>query len=266
MSWSTLKTEAVIINSYPIREADRRYSALTKNFGKLSFLGRGAGKIKAKLAPHLEPFAIVDLEVVQGRRSTTVISVEKKVSFTNIAGSFNKRILALHSLSWLNRQINEGEQDPSLYIELLIWLKFLNNSPELTPRRSAFVMGAFLLKIMSILGYGAELKRCLSCKGEIFPLAFRWHGGRGGLVCSDCVKKDLQEWFAARRLEEDAVRMLRAATDMRYYDLLKIRLSSEMLSDFLQTVNDLAAYHLPYGSESPFWSGLAALEGDSKIM
>ena len=81
MTWSTQKTEGIVLRVQPWREYDRRYKMLTPEFGKIDFTGRGAQKEKAKLAAHLEPFAVVDVEIVRGRRSTTVISVERKQAF-----------------------------------------------------------------------------------------------------------------------------------------------------------------------------------------
>ncbi len=265
MTWSTIKTEAVVLTSYPFREADRSYNALTKEHGKVSFVGRGARKGKAKLAPHLEPYAIIDLEIVQGRRSTTVISVEHKQAFRGINDVFGKRVLAQSSLSLLNTHIKEHDRDPYLYEGLLDWMNFLDESPEFSQLRSNFVLGSFLMKFMSHLGYEVELNSCISCKSEIFPLSFRWHGGRGGLVCSDCIEKDLEEWFSARQIQEESIQMLRLARKLSYGDLLKISLKPDSVDDFINIVHDLMVYHLPIEPRTPFWEGLGVLESETEI-
>ncbi|PIX62319.1 DNA repair protein RecO [Candidatus Uhrbacteria bacterium CG_4_9_14_0_2_um_filter_41_50] len=265
MTWSTIKTEAIVLASYPFCEADRSYSAFTPEYGKVSFVGRGALKVRAKLAAHLEPFAIIDLEIIQGRRSTTVISVERKQTFRGIANSYEARVLALHSLSLFNTHTKEHDRDVELYQELLNWLGFLDSSPALSQLRSNFALGAFLMKFMSHLGYEVELKTCISCKSEILPLSFRWHGGRGGLVCSDCISKDLEEWFSARQIQEESIQMLRLARELPYADLLKIHLKPDSVDDFANIVHDLMLYHLPVEPRAPFWEGLSLLESDIKI-
>ena len=197
MAWSSVKTEAIVLTVQPAREADRRYRVLTPGFGKLDFLGRGAQKGKAKLASHLEPFAIVDIEIIRGRRSTTVISVDRKFAFKRIASNFEARLLAHASLALLDRYTFEQEKDEALYNELVEWLTFLDQSMEFKPARSTFLLGGFLLRLLDRLGYTIELINCLACKQPVLPLSYRWHAGRGGLVCSDCIHKNSQDWFGS---------------------------------------------------------------------
>lgn len=258
MAWSSVKTEAIVLTVEPAREADRRYRALTPSFGKLDFLGRGAQKGKAKLASHLEPFAIVDIEIIKGRRSTTVISVDRKHAFRGIASNFESRLLANASLSLLDRYTYEQEEDSELYKELTSWLYFLDDSVELKPARSTFLLGGFLLRVLGLLGYTVELQNCLSCKNSVMPLSFRWHSGRGGLVCSDCISKDSQDWFAARNLPEEIIKLLRFARDANYQDLLKPSLAGEEVEQFAQVVQDLLVFHIPARSEIPFWQNVLA--------
>ncbi|MFH1711623.1 MAG: DNA repair protein RecO [Patescibacteria group bacterium] len=258
MTWSTVKTEGIVLRVDPLREYDRRYKMLTPEFGKIEFVGRGAQKEKAKLAAHLEPFAVVDVEIVRGRRSTTVISVERQKPFRQIASNLDRRLLAQSSLTLLDRYTREDDQDEALYGMLLDWLNFLDQDIELGPARRAFLLSGFVMRCFKYLGYNVALNSCLACKQPIVPLAFRWHGGKGGLVCSDCVAKDREEWFAARRLPEEVIIMLRFAREAAYEDILKVPLKHEIISSFVQIVHDLTTYHLPGEYRTPFWTGVMA--------
>ena len=110
--WSTVKTTGLVLTTTPFREADRRYSALTPEYGKIEFVGRGAQKPKAKLAAHLEPFALVDLEIVRGARSTTVIGVERSEAFGRIRGSLEHRLFAQTLFTMLEKAIRPDLSDP----------------------------------------------------------------------------------------------------------------------------------------------------------
>ncbi|MFH1632130.1 MAG: DNA repair protein RecO [bacterium] len=261
MAWTTLKTEAIILTSEPFREADRRYTALTPEFGKVSFVGRGARKGKAKLAAHLEPFAIVDIEIVRGRRSTTVISVEQIERFSSITKSLNRRLLAQTACSLLSRHTRENDRDPILYVELVELLTFLDSTFDLKPARSTFVLGSYLLHLLHHLGYDVELNRCLDCKNEVVPLSFRWHTDKGGLVCGDCLNDKPEEWFSARSIREEVVKLLRFARGAGFIDLLRPSLNAEDLQGFAEIVHDLMVFHLPVDSELPFWVGILEPSG-----
>lgn len=253
--WSTLKTDAIVIASEPWKEADRRYRALTPGNGKLEFVGRGARKGKAKLAAHLEPFAIVKLEIIKGARSTTVIGVERSEVFTALATAIEPRLLALAAATLIDKTVRPDLEDETLYQEFLQLLRFLNTAPVFPPTRNTFVLGGFLLRLLRHLGYDVELGACLSCKDDIRPLAFRWHEGRGGLVCTNCVLERPQEWFAARSMEEEIVTLLRFARDAQYTDLLRPSLKADHVGEFAACVHDLMRFHVPgYVNEAPFWN------------
>ena len=226
----------------------------------MSFLGRGARKGKAKLAPHLEPFAIVDVEFVRGRRSTTIISVERLHTFRTLSSNIEHRLLAQTSLSLLDWHTKEADRDDVLYDELCTWLAFVDSQDSFTQMRQVFLLGGFLLRFLTHLGYEVQLDHCLACKETILPLSYRWHPGRGGLVCSDCVQKDQREWFAARVMPEEVVKLLRFAREASYDDLMNTSLEQERVSAVAQAIHDLMVFHLPNEPRTPFWSMVADLE------
>src|SRR3989338_8803527 len=59
-----LHTQAMTLNRRPYREDDRFFTFYTRNYGKISAVVHGGQKIKSKIAPHLEPFHLVDLLLV----------------------------------------------------------------------------------------------------------------------------------------------------------------------------------------------------------
>ncbi len=250
--WSSVKTEAIILTSAPWREADRTYRALSPTLGKIEFVGRGARRPKAKLAPHLESLAIVNLELVRGARHTTVIGVERLKAFPRLEALFECRVMALAALSFVDDALRLEAEDPELFTELITILYFLEEGNELPHTRALFVFGAFMLRLLCRLGYDIELNRCVSCKEQIRPLAFRWHEGRGGLVCSDCVIKAKEEWFSARSIGEETVTMLRFAREASYLELLRPALKASEVTSFAACVNDAFRSHVPGYTEVPY--------------
>jgi DNA repair protein RecO (recombination protein O) len=254
--WSTVKTTGLVLTTTPFREADRRYSALTPEYGKIEFVGRGAQKSKAKLAAHLEPFALVDLEIVRGARSTTVIGVERSEAFGRIRGSLEHRLFAQTLFTMLEKAIRPDLADPELFGEIVDVVRFLDAQESLPQTRSTFLLGAMILRLLSRLGYGVELHDCLACRKNVMPLAFRWHGGRGGLVCTDCATAQREDWFAARPIDEEIVTLMRLGRDKSFVDLVKYPLKGDQVEQFAQCVHDVYAYHVPGELSMPFWTGI----------
>ncbi len=251
--WSSLKTEAIILSVEPFKEADRKYRALTPGHGKIEFIGRGARKGKAKLAAHLDSFAIVDLEIIRGARQMTVIGVERREAFPQLSASLEHRLVGGAAGALLDKTVKPDFEDKELYDEFLGLLRFLNGTPSLPLARNTFLLGGFLLRLLRLLGYDLELNSCLSCKDEIQPLSFRWHDGRGGLVCTNCVLRAPQDWFASRTLEVEIVTLLRFARDAAYSDLLRPALKADHMGAFATCVNDLMRLHVPGYNDSTYW-------------
>ncbi len=253
--WSSLKTEAMILTVSPFREADRRYSALTRDHGKIEFIGRGARKGKAKVAPHLDPFSVITLEIIKGQRGMTVIGAERQHAFRELAQSLDGRMLTHAAGALLEKTVQQDLPDQELYDEYRALLQFLNDTSVFTPARTTFVLGGFLLRLLSMLGYEVELNSCLACKGDILPLSFRWHDGRGGLVCTNCTLAEPREWVAARALEEEIITLMRFARESQYSDYVRPALKAEHVSAFAACVHDLMRHHVPgYQMDEPFWS------------
>lgn len=251
--WFSQKTEAIILTVHPWKEADKRYVALSRDYGKVEFIGRGARKGRAKLAAHLEPFARVQLELVVGRRQTTVIGVERIEAFFGIALSLEHRLVAQAASALLDKTLYVEQVDGGLYAEFLAFLLFLNSTESLSSARGAFVLGGFLLRLMRHLGYETELHACLGCQDPIQPLSFRWHDARGGLVCTTCMLDKQKEWITARQIDEEIVTLLRFARDAGYADLLKTGLRSQHFEHFSSCVHDLLRLHVPGYADQPYW-------------
>lgn len=250
-----MKTQGLVLKSLPFREVDRRYSILTRDYGKVEVIGRGAQKERAKLAPSLEPFGVLQLELVRGKVWTTVISVDKVHRFLKVERDIEVRLLAQTLLHLVDKYIVETERDLELYDLVIGWLKRLDEIDCVHPTRATFFMGGFLLRLLSHLGYEISLNNCVSCHTKILPLSFRWHGDKGGLICSDCVRSDEREWFSARKIDEKVITLLRFASTAEIDEFSQLSLSGSLVSDFASIVDDLLKFHVPGANSKPFWEG-----------
>ncbi len=158
----------------------------------------------------------------------------------------------------LDLHTREYEADEPLYQELMQWVEFLDGSPGLSKTRATLLLASFLTRVMGHLGYDIELDQCLSCREAILPLSYRWHAGRGGLVCSSCIEEDVEEWHAARTMPEEAVKLLRFVRASSYVPLLDLGLTASALQEAGRAVHDIMQYHLPVETQVPFWQSVAA--------
>ncbi|HBO99942.1 MAG: repair protein RecO protein [Candidatus Uhrbacteria bacterium GW2011_GWF2_41_16] len=238
-------TTGIILAKHDWREADRFYSLLTKQDGKVEMIGRGAQKTLAKLAPHLEFCAEAEFLVVRGRTYQTIAGVERVRTFPGIYSDFSKMLLAHQALALVDGGVREGQADQILYERVVHWLECLNKAPSCGPERAAFLLAGFALRLLEQLGYRPELIKCLSCRVEIQEGLFRWHTLKGGVVCEKCTIQDAEQWFSARPISDESLKLVRLALHGTFSDLLRVRIPGHTLPAFHEVVESLMYTHFP---------------------
>ncbi len=238
-------TTGIVLSHRDFREADRWYSVLTPTHGKIEFLARGGHKLLAKLTPHLEMVAEVELLIVSGRVFQTVAGVERRRGFPGIFSDLPKFLLVQNSLSLVDLATRPHERDIKLYDLLLEWLEFIDCCPTLTDERSAFLLGSFVLKLMKVSGYRPELTECLSCRHAVAAGGFFWHALRGGVVCEPCVSRDQEQWFSARRIDDATLKLLRFASQESFSNQTCPALACEHIAWFHEVLESYLICHFP---------------------
>lgn len=238
-------TTGIVLSHRDFRETDRFYSVLTPTYGKVEFVARGGHKLLAKLTPHLEVIAEVELLIVSGHVFQIVAGVERRQAFPKIFSNLTKLLLVQNSLSLIDLATRPHERDPVLYDLLLSWLTFVETSPALTDERSAFLLGSFLLKLMSVSGYRPELTQCLSCRQFVAAGGFFWHALKGGVVCEPCVNRDEEQWFSARRIDDATLKLLKFASQENFANQTRPTLQSDHILSFHDVLESYLLCHFP---------------------
>lgn len=245
MSWTMTRANGIVLSQREHRETDRWYSVYTRELGKLEFLARGGHKPLAKLTPHLETAAVVELLLVNGRAYHTVAGVERRESFPRVYSDLTKLLLSQNALHLVDIGTRDEEVDVNIYDLLRAWLRFLNTDVAISRERGAFLLGGFCLKLLSLVGYRPELRACLGCRHAVEEDAFAWHALKGGVVCSKCVATDQEQWFAVRSITNGSLKLLRFVLAEPFESHMKPRLRGEDLTGFHEAVESLIISHFP---------------------
>ncbi len=245
MSSVLSQTTGIVLSHRDHREADRWYSVFTPDRGKVEFLARGGHKPLAKLTPHLEMVAVVDFLLVHGRAYQIVMGVERRRAFTHIYDDLQKLTLAQNGLHLVDIGTRVQEMDSHVYELLENWLTFLDSDTHLSTERSGFLLGAFALKLMTLIGYRPELLRCLGCRDAIVAGAYRWHALKGGVVCESCASREKEQWFSAKEIRDGVLKLLRFGIDEPFGSHLRPHLTGEDLLGFHEAVESLIVSHFP---------------------
>lgn len=216
----TYSTPAIILRRRDIGEWDRLYTAYTRERGKLTLIGKGTRRPKAKLAAHLEPYAEVDLVIANGKAIDRITFARTIQSGAAIATSYERAHTAAYIAECVDALTKEHHRDPAIYDLLRDALRTVAESSTTPllhhsttpPLHYSSLTAPFTLRLLSLLGYAPQLDRCIECRialpnGPVTGLPLR-----GGLTCNPCamsVRDGISLSEADRQQLTDAVASFR---------------------------------------------------------
>ncbi len=108
MSYEIYTTRGIVLSERPVKEADRIYSILTRDFGLVRARALGVRKESSKLRGNLEPVSLSSVSLVRGREYWRATSAEflKSIPFS----PFIARPLAL-----LEKLVQGESANPELF-------------------------------------------------------------------------------------------------------------------------------------------------------
>jgi DNA repair protein RecO (recombination protein O) len=182
-------TRALVLRRFDIREADRLVVLYTSEYGKIEATVQGGSKIISKLASHLEPYSVSRVTIVPTRRGERVTGAELLKYYPRITTSI--RIKAYADL--VNELADRLTRTrlPDMAIWRLIgqtWAALDRQSVGSAEeeRKALLIVTAYLLKLLTLLGYGLDLEHCQHCGRTLVAAGNRLSLERGGAICSTC--------------------------------------------------------------------------------
>lgn len=175
------KTEALVLRSRPMREADRLVTVLTPTMGKLPVTVRGARRIKSRLGGHLDAFNHVHLTLALGHRVDVVTGAESIESFGSLKADLDRLATGLYIMELADALLPEAASHPGAYALLLDAMRALDAGQPFE-ETARYVE----LRLLEDAGYLPELNSCQVCGREIQAGHHRYAPALGGVVDDTC--------------------------------------------------------------------------------
>lgn len=177
------KTEAIIISSMNLGEADKLVTFFSLDRGLLKGVARNARKSFRRFGAGLEAFTVSRLHLFE-REHQELLRIESAdilAQHVEICGDLGRAAAGAVMLELVKEMAPPGERNAPVFLLLSRTLRFLNQGGD-----PVFLLSVFEIKLFSLLGYQPKLDHCLSCgnspKGEMVFLALK-----GGILCPDCM-------------------------------------------------------------------------------
>jgi len=178
------KTEAIVLRSMRLREADRIVHMYTGTRGKVGAVVKGVRRTKSRFGGRLEPFSRVHLVMYEGRGDLHTVTQAQCVEWyprlrehgaaIHFAGAACESVLRL---------FGEGEGNEAAYNLLCHELQLLDSRPGAAGGANLL---AFRMKLMLAAGFVPELADCARCGGPAGAGSVRFSAAAGGVICHDC--------------------------------------------------------------------------------
>ncbi len=192
MAGRSYKTQAVVLRSMRLGEADRVLHLYTLDRGRVGAVAKGIRRTKSRFGARLEPLSHVELLLHQGGGELQTVTGVDLVRPHSAARDDPYRLgVGLVGLEAMLRLFSEQEANPRGFEALTRFLDLVDELPTRAPARPALdpLALAFQLKLLWLAGYLPHLGACAEC-GEREPLV-AYLPRAGGGVCRGCASGGL---------------------------------------------------------------------------
>ncbi|MFN2629378.1 MAG: DNA repair protein RecO, partial [Gaiellaceae bacterium] len=188
MAGRSYKTEAVVLRSFRLGEADRVLHLYTSERGRVGAVAKGIRKTKSRFGARLEPLSYVEALLHRGSSDLhTITGVELVRSHHTTREDSGRLAVGLIGAEAMLRLFSEEEANTRAFQALTRFLDVLDvteraaaHRPELDP-----LALSFQLKLLWLAGYLPHLTSCAECGVEDAVLV-AYSPRAGGAVCRAC--------------------------------------------------------------------------------
>jgi len=181
------KTEAVVLRSFRLGEADRVLHLYTLARGRVGAVAKGIRKTKSRFGARLEPLSRVEVMLHEGSGDLQTVTGVELLDSHHAAREQRYRLgVGLVGAEAMLRLFTEQEANPRAFQALTRFLELLDElEPHTTrPALDSLVL-AFQLKLLWLSGYLPHLTSCANCGAEDVALV-GYSPAAGGAVCTAC--------------------------------------------------------------------------------
>jgi DNA repair protein RecO (recombination protein O) len=186
MAGRSYTTQAVVLRSFRLGEADRVLHLYTLDRGRVGAVAKGVRKTKSRFGARLEPLSHVELLLHQGSGELqTVTGVDLIRSHRAAREEPYRLTVGLVAAEAMLRLFPEQEGNEQAFRALARFLELLDElepGPG-RPQADPLVL-SFQLKLLWLAGYLPHLTSCAECGADTGLAGYSPRAG--GAVCSNC--------------------------------------------------------------------------------
>jgi DNA repair protein RecO (recombination protein O) len=239
MAGRAYRTEAVVLRSIRLGEADRVLHLYTEAHGRVGAVAKGARKTMSRFGARLEPLSHVELVLHRGRGELqTVTSAQLVRSHHEAREDYYRFSVGMIGAEAMLRLFSEEEANERAFTALTRFLDLLDITPHAADRPTLDPLGlAFQLKLLWLAGYLPHVTACAECGVQGEPLV-GYSPRAGGALCTRCSRAT-----EAIALAGDGIAGIEALLARPLADAPGLGLSERARRDALRVITASYEYH-----------------------
>ena len=239
MAGRAYSTEAVVLRSFRLGEADRVLHLYTEAHGRVGAVAKGVRKTMSRFGARLEPLSHVELVLHRGRSELQTVTAAQLVrSHHDTREDYYRCSVGMIGAEAMLRLFTEEEANERAFGALTRFLGLLEGAPHAADRPTLDPLGlAFQLKLLWLAGYLPHVTACAECGAEREPLV-GYSPRAGGAVCERCAPVP-----EALALAPDGVVGIEALLAQPLADASGLGLSERAKRDALRVITASYEYH-----------------------
>ncbi len=239
MAGRTYKTQAVVLRSFRLGEADRVLHLYTEAHGRVGAVAKGVRKTMSRFGARLEPLSHVELVLHRGRSELETVTAAQLVrSHREAREDYYRFSVGMIGAEAMLRLFSEEEANERAFTALTRFLDLLDDIPRGADRPTLDPLGlAFQLKLLWLAGYLPHITACAECGADQEPLV-GYSPRTGGAVCNRCAPAT-----EALALTPAGIAGIEALLAQPLADAARLGLSARSQRDILRVITASYEYH-----------------------
>lgn len=241
----TYSTEAVVLGSHKLGDADRVVTLFTRDHGKTPAVVKGVRKIRSRFGGRLEPFTHLAVQLHEGRNLHTLTGADTIRTHAALRDDSASLRAGLAFVDMLGRATAEFERRPrtfNLVINYLDVMEKLRSEDTVAASRSPAARQGMIsstlgaeLKLLLLTGFLPHLANCASCGAEDYLP--RFSAQAGGALCENCSAESFD-------VSRPALETMRRFLEKPLSESAANTLTMESASEVWNCIREICRYHL----------------------
>lgn len=179
-----IETEAVILRTYRLAEADKIVVTMTRDAGLLRCTARGARRLKSRFGAALEPWTICDITYFEkeGRELISLKSAEIVSTFFESARDPDK----VHALAYMSELAIEFMPPHEVNANMYRMMKACSEAAQMENVNIRRLTQYFEVWTLRLSGFMPSLRACMKCRNALSPQSPAHINLDTGVRCAQC--------------------------------------------------------------------------------